>query len=839
VKTVRDLLVYEIYPGLFQHLEAALPEFGFRRSGQAWRATQGPSLSGEPDKADGHVYVYADNPSRLIDHRTGNHLSIWDYLAQRDGLSPADTLRTLARLAQTQLPVLDLSPEEQLRLSQARRRADLWETANAYLIERFHTDRSPVAQAHRDYCRRRGYTLSDLRTPGQALHAHPSDRKDSARMELGFLPSPDALRQHLLSQGFTPEELAQHLRLGNAIGQSHQLTIPVRDALGRIRGLVARNIAHNAAHPLPKYLYTQGLERNKLLFNLRVLQPGVYGPDLVLVEGQLDALLATARGMTNVVALGGSSLSAAQLDEALRAGARRMTLCLDADAAGHAATLRIVRQLIGRQEVRTYVARLPEGVKDPDQCIQQEGVEAFRLAVDQALTAGWWLGRQLIEPIEVRPGGELSPKERDDLLAQLVDYSLQCAHLQDQADIRHVVFKFLHRAQMSRLTDEDVDRAIAHARAQRADVQRRKALESLLREAQQLTAADNAPAALDLLRAETPRLRAAAASHILQPYPFSQFLDEVALTPDGLRTGILSLDRLCRLPQGAITIVAGRPSHGKTTLLLNLIMGLVDQYPDRQFVFLSYEEERKRLLLKLLNYLTQVPMLDPERTNLAYLHDYIRRQATNHPAIEHAKDRLRELLDSQRIIILDQALDAYQLADTCRYLADRHNLGAFFIDYIQKIRITERLPTRQVELQRISDIILQDIAKATGLPVVLGAQLNRDAQTEDLKLHQLREAGDIEQDANLVLGLWNAATAGAEAGGESVAYDPVVDLKVMVMKNREGLVNVQTTLDFYRQQHRIVDRQTLRGSYPANPKAKSLGDNMPLAPTNGGTEATW
>lgn len=821
MKPLRELLVYQIYPTLYQQLEAALPEFGFRRVGQAWQATQGPSLSGEPDKAAGHVYVYADNPSRLIDHRTGQHLTLWDYLAQRDALSPAETLRTLARLAGVALPALDLSPEDQLRLSQARRRADLWETANAYLIDRFHNDRSPGAQAHRDYCRRRGYTLSDLRTPGQALHAHPTDRKDSARMELGYLPSPDALRLHLLAQGYTAEELAEYLQLGSALGQTHQLTLPVRDALGRIRGLVARNIAHNAAHPLPKYLYTPGLERNKILFNLRVLQPGAFGPDLVLVEGQLDALLATARGMPNVVALGGSSLSTAQLDEAIRVGARRITLCLDADAAGHAATLRIVRQLLARPEVRTYVARLPEGIKDPDQCIQLEGIEAFKLSISQALTAGWWLGKLLIDPIEVRPGGELSPKERDDLLAQLVEYSLASAHLQDQADMRHVVFKFLSRAQMGRLTEEDVDRALADARQRRADLQRRQALDDLLNQAQRLNTAHNTPAALDLLRAETPRLRAAAASHLLQPYVFGDFLTEVAQTPDGLRTGIASLDRLCRLPQGAITIVAGRPSHGKTTLLLNLMMGLVEQYPDRQFVFLSYEEERKRLLLKLLNFLVQSPQLDPDRTNLAYLHDYIRRGATHQPAIELAKERLSVLMDTQRILILDQPLDAHQLADTCRLLADRYPIGAFFIDYIQKIRIPERLPTRQVELQRISDIILQDIAKATGLPVVLGAQLNRDAQTEELKLHQMREAGDIEQDANLVLGIWNAATAGAEAGGESVAYDPVVDLKVIVLKNREGLVNVQTTLDFYRQQHRVADRQPLHTLRPSSSSSSS------------------
>jgi KaiC/GvpD/RAD55 family RecA-like ATPase len=55
-----------------------------------------------------------------------------------------------------------------------------------------------------------------------------------------------------------------------------------------------------------------------------------------------------------------------------------------------------------------------------------------------------------------------------------------------------------------------------------------------------------------------------------------------------------------RIPQGALSIVSGRPGHGKTSLLLNLLLSLLSQYPDQRFYLFSYEEARTWLALKLV-----------------------------------------------------------------------------------------------------------------------------------------------------------------------------------------------------------------------------------------------
>ena len=61
----------------------------------------------------------------------------------------------------------------------------------------------------------------------------------------------------------------------------------------------------------------------------------------------------------------------------------------------------------------------------------------------------------------------------------------------------------------------------------------------------------------------------------------------------------------------------------------------------------------------------------------------------------------------------------------------------------------------------------------------------------------VREAGDIEQDASLVLGIYNPSMQKAQDEGEDLT-EPEVDLKITVLKNRDGIVNLSKTLKFYR-----------------------------------------
>ena len=64
---------------------------------------------------------------------------------------------------------------------------------------------------------------------------------------------------------------------------------------------------------------------------------------------------------------------------------------------------------------------------------------------------------------------------------------------------------------------------------------------------------------------------------------------------------------------------------------------------------------------------------------------------------------------------------------------------------------------RQQEIQRICQTLLTTaLDKRVAASIILGAQVNREVISFDtLNLDNMREGGDIEQDANLVLGMWN------------------------------------------------------------------------------------
>jgi replicative DNA helicase len=123
----------------------------------------------------------------------------------------------------------------------------------------------------------------------------------------------------------------------------------------------------------------------------------------------------------------------------------------------------------------------------------------------------------------------------------------------------------------------------------------------------------------------------------------------------------------------------------------------------------------------------------------------------------------------------------------------------------------------------VSERILES-AKGLSLPVVLGAQLGRPSKVQAYKMENIvridniREAGDIEQDANLMLGLWNEYKAGEERDKtdnpmtERVAKDPI-ELTVKILKNRGGATGDKIPLDFHRPILTVTDQgKKTRGS---------------------------
>jgi replicative DNA helicase len=113
------------------------------------------------------------------------------------------------------------------------------------------------------------------------------------------------------------------------------------------------------------------------------------------------------------------------------------------------------------------------------------------------------------------------------------------------------------------------------------------------------------------------------------------------------------------------------------------------------------------------------------------------------------------------------------------------------------MRTDRRTQDKRTEIGHISDQVLQ-IAKENNLPVILGAQLNRSTQKNKPTLENLKEAGNLEEDANTVLSIYNEHREdleNKENGGETIKVRHV-SLEIKALKNREGEANRKTVLDF-------------------------------------------
>lgn len=341
------------------------------------------------------------------------------------------------------------------------------------------------------------------------------------------------------------------------------------------------------------------------------------------------------------------------------------------------------------------------------------------------------------------------------------------------------------------------------------DAQQRE-LDKVLAEAASLNTKGSPSEALGLLEESLKQTRLIAAQDLIPvPRSYENYLESIRQIPTAKKTGYPVLDEFVGFPPGAISLVAGRPSHGKTTLMFNLMLQMSEAYPDESFYFFTYEEPGPNIILKLLNrlagqsfatYFPHYPGL-AKLTNYEFLKAYIQKGATDIPELEAAKQKLRELLDSQRIRVVDKSYSVEDLRKVVSYISEREPLGAVFIDYIQRMKTERRTQDKRTEIAHISDIILQ-AAKETNLPIILGAQLNRDAASSSTasetkpnsetkkklpRLEHLKEAGNLEEDANTVLSVYNSSREQEDSGGTSSSR--VAELYVQALKNREGEPN--------------------------------------------------
>ena len=208
----------------------------------------------------------------------------------------------------------------------------------------------------------------------------------------------------------------------------------------------------------------------------------------------------------------------------------------------------------------------------------------------------------------------------------------------------------------------------------------------------------------------------------------------------GLETGFVDYDDLTGgLQKSELTILAARPSMGKTALALNLVEHVAVELQQPVLV-VSLEMAAMELGDRLLCARARVNGL---------------KVRTGHFSEQEHKQLLKAASDFYNApLFVDDSpgRNMTEIAATARRLKRQGNLALIVVDYLQLIEPDNPRDSRQEQVSRISRR-LKGLARELSVPVVCLAQVNRQVEsTRDNKpqLSHLRESGAIEQDADVV-----------------------------------------------------------------------------------------
>lgn len=236
----------------------------------------------------------------------------------------------------------------------------------------------------------------------------------------------------------------------------------------------------------------------------------------------------------------------------------------------------------------------------------------------------------------------------------------------------------------------------------------------------------------------------------------------------GIRWGLADLDEHLHVAGGDMVVIGGYASAGKTALSLQLAFHIAKQ---KRVGFFSYE------------------------TSVDKLHDRVVACQALASYRKIASDRL-EKEDFQQIYELRGPLTAPALefleasgmavSGVGAYAMARH-YDVIVVDYLQKLPAAGRGRSLS-DFERVSQVSndLQQLARRTGKVVVALSQLSRPENRGDAPtLSSLRQSGQIEQDADVVLLLYKEDPT-----------DPASRRNLDIAKNKDGLAGIGLSLVF-------------------------------------------
>lgn len=257
----------------------------------------------------------------------------------------------------------------------------------------------------------------------------------------------------------------------------------------------------------------------------------------------------------------------------------------------------------------------------------------------------------------------------------------------------------------------------------------------------------------------------------------------------GVPSGFKDLDAITGGWQKSdLVIIAARPAMGKTAFVMTCARNAAVDF-SKQIVVFSLEMSSMQLTMRMIanesaiymDRITKKKLLDQEKLELKF--------------------KLKRLKDSPIKIDDTASLSILEFRSKCRRLKSQFDIQMIVVDYLQLMDGTDkhtRSSNRDAEIGKISRTLKQ-VAKELDVPVLALSQLSRGVESRPGPngkrpiISDLRESGNIEQDADMVMFLYRPEYYGItedQNGNSTIGL-----CELIIAKNRQGICDT-VNVDF-------------------------------------------
>ena len=262
---------------------------------------------------------------------------------------------------------------------------------------------------------------------------------------------------------------------------------------------------------------------------------------------------------------------------------------------------------------------------------------------------------------------------------------------------------------------------------------------------------------------------------------------------DGFTTGITSgftnVNKFTNgFQRGEVTIVGARTSVGKTSLALNMVYKAARS--GTTVAIFELEMTAESLAKRMIAMASNVSLNKIMTGNLSDI-DKVK--------VNHAGSELISL----PIFIDDGTNSLIDIETKCRQLIEKYpELGLVVVDHMSIVKVVggKKSDSRVDEMRKISQG-LHALAKDLDIAILAVAQLNRDSVKGEVKrpkMVDIKESGAIEQDADVILLLYDPLYENNKIKKKANLPEDVRHIEVIVAKQRNGNTGI-ADLIFYKQ----------------------------------------